>query len=196
MNYSKTVEQTKNIPARSQDREHKDKAKIDDKLYGDAEILDRYLSQYRIYINRKNSLVRRKEEIRKEFSPYKSPKYDGMPHGQPSGDTIAYNYVAQLEEIDNRISEQIAKIGKVLKDISDVIDLLPEKSPEDILSKAIIENRYIDRFTWEKIYADNAVSNATAWRYWKRGLNILLANKKVNRILKEFSSEGKNEQIG
>lgn len=162
---------------------------FDERLTEEAEVLNRYLFQYRDCIAKKKMLERRKEEIRAEFSPLKSPRLDGMPRGGSFQDTPVAALMYRLDEIDEKIEAQMSRASKILTDIMNIIDLLPETTPEEILSKAIIENRYIDRFGWERVCRENHCSRSKINRHWKRGLYALLDFKKVKKILEDYYKE-------
>lgn len=156
--------------------------RIEERLTDKAEVLDRYLSQYRHCIGKKKILETRREEIIKEFeSPLKASNVDGMPKGNGNGvGCAAISY--RLDDIDIRIKEQIEKSLKILSDIMDVIDFLPESS----LERMIIENRYIDRYSWGRVCRENHISRTSAIRKWKKGLYMLLEFSRVKMIISEF----------
>lgn len=160
---------------------------FDEKLTDEAEALNQYLYQYRDSIRKKNILERRREEIRNEFNhPLQGVSYDGMPHScGVSVGSAAISY--RLDEIDMKIADQIGKAQRLLIDIMNVIDFLDEKEYD--LSRCIIENRYIDRMSWEKIGKENHASKSKVCRNWKKGLYRLLEFKKVQEILKEYMNE-------
>ena len=145
-------------------------------------LLDRYLNQYKRCIRMKRVLERRRDEIIREFdSPLTGVSYDGMPHGSGEGVGCAALSL-RLDEINTRIKEQMDKSVKVLAEIMDVIDFLPENTME----RAIIEHRYIDRFRWWQICKEENISRTPATNYWKKGLKYLLEFKKVQEILKDY----------
>ncbi len=154
----------------------------DEQLSDDALALDRYLNQYKRCIRRKRILERRRDEIVKEFDhPLTGINYDGMPHGSGSGvGCAAISF--RLDEIDTKIQEQIEKSIKVLAEIMNVIEFLPENSTE----RAIIEHRYIDRLKWWQICKEENLSRTPANNYWRKGLNALLEFKKVQKIVAEY----------
>lgn len=156
--------------------------KYEEQMTTETVLLDKYLSQYRKYIDRKKSLEGRRREIIKEFdNPLKGVSYDGMPHG--SGESLGCAALSfRLDEINTRIKDQMEKSVKVLVEIMDVIEFLPE----DSIERAILEHRYIDRFKWEQICKVEHISRTPANRYWKKGLYQLLKFKKVNKILKDY----------
>lgn len=160
--------------------------KRDDPLTEEAEILDEYLNQYRHSMNRKKSLERRRLEIINEFelSPLSSPVMDGMPRSTSTGvGCAALSY--RLDEINTKIAEQTSKTTKILLNIMDILDFLPEGSRE----RAIFEHKYIDRFGWEQICREVIISKSPAIRAWKKGLYTLLTFKKVKQILKEYQED-------
>lgn len=162
--------------------------KTESKLTDEAELLNQYLSQYRYCIGKKRSLERRRAEIIQEYdSPLGALKMDGMPRGSSSGiGCAAISF--RLDEIDTRIKEQIEASMKVLTDIMNVIDFLPENS----LERSIIESRYIDRYCWDRVCLENHISRTPATKSWRKGLYMLLEFKKVKQILKEYE-DGKEK---
>ena len=170
-------------------RNRKQMREFDEKLTDEAEVLNRYLFQYKECIGKKKSLERRMAEIRKEFDcPIPAIKMDGMPRGNSVGEGSAAALVYRLDEIETKINEQIDKATKLLANIMNVIDFLPENS----LERAIIENRYIDRMGWDRVCRENHASRSKTNRYWKKGLYTLLEFKKVKQILKEYEGALKN----
>ena len=158
--------------------------------------LSDFLSQYRNYIMRKRTLERRRREIMKEFDmPLSGVSMDGMPKGGGNFNGCAAISM-RLDEIEQRIREQAEIATKVLNDIMDIIELLPENSPE----RGIIENRYVDRMGWDEICRENHFSKSHSIRYWKKGLDELLLMRRTKDIMKrngfELSKENKTaEQI-
>lgn len=159
--------------------------KYEEPLSDEAFFLDRYLNQYKRCISRKRVLERRRSEIISEFdSPLSGVSYDGMPHGNSSGvGCAAISF--RLDEINTRIKEQMDKSVKVLAEIMDVIDFLPENTIE----RAIIEHRYIDRMKWWQICKEENISRTPATNYWKKGLHDLLEFKKIRQIVEEYQKE-------
>lgn len=159
--------------------------KYEEQLTEDALLLDKYLLQYKCCINKKRNLERRQKDIKWELDhPLKGISYDGMPHG--SGEGVGCAAISfRLDEINTRIEEQREKSIKVLADIMDVIEFLPENSME----RAIIEHRYIDRYSWGRICKEVHLSRTPATRHWKKGLYELLEYKKVQQIVHEYEKD-------
>ena len=96
-----------------------------------------------------------------------------------------------MDEINSRIQEQSETSAKILTDIINIIELLP-----DSLERDIIESKYIDRNGWNWICNEYHIRRSPAIRKWRKGLNMLLEFKKVKQILKEYEEkqqkDGKN----
>lgn len=159
--------------------------KYEEQLSPEALLLDQYLSQYRRCIGKKRDLERRQKDIIREFDhPLSGISYDGMPHGSGVGNGCAA-LSFRLDEINTRIEEQKVRSVKVLADIMNVIEFLPENSTE----RSIIEQKYIDRLNWKRICTAEHLSRTPATRYWRKGLYELLEFKKVQKILLEYKKE-------
>jgi hypothetical protein len=156
--------------------------KYAEQLTPDAILLNRYLNQYRICIERKKSLEHRRNEIVQQFDqPLSGVSNDGMPHG--NGDNLGCAALSfRLDEINTKILEQVERSSKTLTDIMDIIDFLPENSME----RSIVERRYIDRQNWNQICRAEHISRTPATRYWRKALYQLLEFKKVTQVLKEY----------
>ena len=157
---------------------------MEGRLTDEAELLNQYLSQYRYCINKKRTLEKRRAEIIREFdSPLGAMKMDGMPKGSSSGVGCAALSL-RLDEINTRIKEQMENAERVLVDIMNIIDFLPENSVE----RSIVENRYIDRYSWERVCRENHISRTPATKKWRKALYMLLEFKKIKQILEEYKN--------
>lgn len=158
-----------------------------ERLTEEAELLNRYLCQYKYCIDINRALKNRRLEIVREFeNPLRSRKMDGMPRGnchQSGCDTLPL----RLDEIDTRIKAQIENTEQILVNIMDVINFLPDSSME----RAIIENRYIDCYNWEKVCKENHISRTPATKKWRKGLYILLEQQEVQKILEKYRKESR-----
>ena len=165
--------------------------KHEEQLSPEALLLDRYLGQYKRCIKHKRTLEHRRDEIKKEFDyPLGAVSYDGMPKGSWGGvGCAALSY--RLDEIVTKIEEQRIKSVKVLADIMDVIDFLPENSME----RSIIEHRYIDRMSWERICCEVHLSRTPATKYWKKGLYELLEFKRIQQIVSDYDKDLKENDF-
>lgn len=160
--------------------------KYEEQLSTEAQLLDQYLYQYRRCIGRKKTLERRRRDIVREFNnPLSAVSYDGMPRSSGTGvGCAALSF--RLDEIDTKIKEQMEKSVKVLAEIMEVIDFLPENSIE----RSIIEHRYIDRMEWKRICREENISRTPATRHWRKGLYELLEYKRVQKIVREYATNG------
>lgn len=156
--------------------------KHEEQLSEDALLLNQYLSQYRLYIRRKRVLERRRDDIIREFDhPLGGVSYDGMPRG--GGESVGCAAISfRLDEINTKIKEQADKSIKILAEIMEVIDFLPENSME----RLIIERRYIDRVSWERLCQTEHLSRTPATKYWRKGLYELLEFKKVQQVVRDY----------
>ena len=156
-----------------------------ERLTEEAKLLAQYLNQYRYCVGQKKTLENRRQEILKEFeNPLRSRRMDGMPKGSRSQLGCA-EIPLQLDEIDTKIKEQLEHTKQVLVNIINIINFLPESSIE----RSIIENRYIDRYSWEKVCQENLISRTPATKKWRKGLYMLLEQQKVQEILKEYQKQ-------
>ena len=155
---------------------------IKEKLSKEAKILDRYLKTYSRCVNRKHSLEKRRDEVRKEFeNPLRSSMGNGMPRGSSLGvGCAALSF--ELDEINTKINEKIQEMKKEYAKINGIIDFLAEDSTE----KAILEYKYIDRFSWAEICNVEHISKTPAVQYWRRGLYKLLEFAKVKAVIREY----------
>lgn len=164
--------------------------KMESKLTDEAELLNQYLSQYQYCISRKKSLGNRRAEIVKEFdNPLRAIRLDGMPRsGSSKVGCAALSF--RLDEVDTRIKEQKENAEKVLVNIMNIIDFLPESS----LERAILENRYLDRYNWEQVCRENHISRTPATKKWRKALYMLLEFKKIKQILEEYKNGLQNSE--
>ena len=88
----------------------------------------------------------------------------------------------ELDEIRTRIDEKIEEMEKKYVRINDVIEFLPENSTE----RAILEYKYIDNYSWNKICNLEHMSRTPATQYWRKGLYKLLEFAKVQEIVREY----------
>lgn len=154
-----------------------------EKLNPEAELLHEYLGQYRDCIHKKQSLQRRRRDILLEFdAPLTAINYDGMPHGSPSNIGCAALSI-KLDDIERRIREQMDRATKALINIMDIIDFLPD----NCIERTILEERYIDGWSWKRICNSEHISRTPATRQWRKGLYALLEYAKVKSILRELS---------
>lgn len=158
---------------------------FDKRLSEDAGDLNQYLYQYKDCVRTKKNLLRRREEIKAELkSPLSAVQTEKLSSGKKKNDR-SVDVLFRLDEIAERIQEQIDTAERKLNDIMSLMDFLPV----DSLSRSIMENLYIDRWDWEKVCKENHISRSQAKRYWKQGLYTLLNMEKVKEIVKGFKGE-------
>lgn len=152
------------------------------KLSKDAKLLDQYLSRYYNCIISKNDLLDRRKNILEDFNtPLTSVKFSGDPKAKKESlGCAALSF--RLDEIDGKILEQLKDAEKSLNDIMSIIDTLPANTIE----RNIIEKKYIDRLSWNKISQAENISRNAAFYNWRAGLNKMLEFKRVQKILKDY----------
>lgn len=166
-----------------------EKKRMETRLTDEAELLNQYLSQYKYCISKKRILERRRAEIIQEFDSLSRATKIGMPEGSNNGTGAGCAAISfRLDEIDTRIKKQIEMATKNLSDIMNIIDFLPENS----LERAVIENRYVDRYNWDRVCRENHISRTPVIKSWRKGLYRLLEFKKVKQILKEYADGTKS----
>lgn len=162
------------------------------KLSKEAKILDDFLKQYRVSINRKHALEAREREIIREFDmPINASANDGMPRG--SGENLgAASLPLQLDEIQTRIKESIKECTKAYLRVNDILSYLGENTTE----RAILEKKYIDRRSWTEICETEMITKTPAILYWRNGLNILLTFARVQMIVTEHKKIVEERKYG
>lgn len=153
-------------------------------LSEEAELLVRYLEQYSNCKDKQKRLEARRRNIIREFNyPLSGVNYDGMPKGS-SISVGAAGLAYRLDEIDTRILQQQNRAAKLLLEVMNVLEFLPENE----LERDVLEARYIDCYTWSKTCAAVHLSRSSAYKYLKDGLNKLLTFKKVQKIVEDYKA--------
>ena len=99
----------------------------------------------------------------------------------------------EIAEIEARINRQAERDGKIILEIMDVLDLLPDGSTE----RTILELRHIDCKPWTEIQRAVHFTRTPCFDYYNRGLDKLLEHPEVHKRLakdKAFSA-GKNADV-
>lgn len=155
----------------------------DKKLSDEAGSLNQYLYQYKDCIRSKKNLMQRREEIKAELkNPLSAVQTEKLSSGKSKKNDSSVDILFRIDEIAERIQGQIDRAERKLNDIMNLLDYLPV----DSLSRAIMENLYIDRWGWDKVCNENHISMSQAKRYWKQGLYKMLEFEKVKIIVKSF----------
>lgn len=147
----------------------------------DQAILRWYLGQVKRAKNRKQQLERRLREINTELSaPIGGVGYSPLPRNGGTGQGAA-SIIMRIAEIEERIARQQEKIGKTIVHVMDIMDYLPEESTE----REIMELKHIDCLKWEQIQAEANLSRSPCYDYYKKGIELLLKNKRVQKIVED-----------
>lgn len=90
-----------------------------------------------------------------------------------------------MSDIEDRILEQKREIDLAIAQVMDILDYLPIHSIE----RQICELRHIDFKPWREISAEIPMSRSQVYRRYRMALNALLANKRVQAVMKEYEGE-------
>lgn len=146
-----------------------------------AEILKWYLGQVKRAKNRKQQLERRLKEINNELNaPIGGVGYSPLPRNGGTGQGAA-SIIMRIAEVEERIARQQEQVGKTIVHVMDIMDYLPEESTE----REIMELKHIDCLKWERIQAEAHLSRSPCYEYYKKGIELLLKNKRVQKIVED-----------
>lgn len=90
-----------------------------------------------------------------------------------------------ISEIEDRIMEQKREIDLAIAQVMDILDYLPIHSIE----RQICELRHIDFKPWGAISAEIPMSRSQVYRRYRIALDALLANQRVQAVMKEYEGE-------
>lgn len=160
-------------------------------LSEDAKLLVRYLEQYSKCKDKQKLLESRRRNIIREFNyPLSGVHYDGMPKGS-SISVGAAGLAYRLDEIDSRILQQQNRAAKLLLEVMNIMEFLPENE----LERDVMEARFIDCYTWDKVCSLVNLSRSASYKYLKDGINKLLTFKKVQKIIQDYKARLVDEGV-
>ena len=84
-------------------------------------------------------------------------------------------------DIAMRIEQQQQQLARILNDIMDVINTLPQNS----LGRTVVEMRHIDCASWTKIADSLYISRSNAFNLYESALDYLLSHKSVREKIKK-----------
>ncbi len=90
-----------------------------------------------------------------------------------------------VSDIEGRLWEQKREIGLEIAQVMDILDYLPIHSVE----RQICELRHIDFKPWGVISAEIPMSRSQVYRRYRMALDALLANQRVQAVMKEYEGE-------
>ena len=82
---------------------------------------------------------------------------------------------ADISEVESRIEKQSKKTERIILEIMDVIDLLPEESTE----RMILELRHLDCKPWSEIQKTVHLTRTPCYDHYNRALDFLLDTQEV-----------------
>lgn len=154
-------------------------------LSEDAQLLVRYLEQYKVCLIRTRILRERLMSLRfDQQHPLSGMNMDGMPKGNSNGDSVACRLAIRIDEAERKLREQQEITNNTMLDIMEIFDFLPENEIE----RNILELRYIDCCSWNKTCRLVCMTRTPASNHLRAGLYKLLEFKKVQKILADYKA--------
>lgn len=138
-------------------------------------LLKDYLGRYKRAKDKKEELEARVKMIRADIR---------FSDGRSMEDETSLK--ARISEIEARIDRQKDTMAKFILETMDIMDYLPSES----LERSILEMRHIDCLSWREICRRQHMSRTPCCRYYRDGLDTILQNKRVRKILKEYEESG------
>lgn len=126
----------------------------------------RWLSQYREVVAETERLVLEKEEWR-SIAEKVTPTYSFAPKASGESSRIA-TAAEHIAEIDEELEKQICKRVELRFAIASAIHSVPLEK-----MRYLLERRYIDGMTWERISVDMGYSIVQIWRLHGEALEKL-----------------------
>lgn len=158
-----------------------------DKMSARQRLLRRYLDRYRIVSLRKKHLEIQLQELKEDFNTsafHAVNQTNGGSHGGHASSTVP-TYVLQAADIEEKIKTEIQKAMQAMEEINEIISLLPEDSFE----RLILSAKYVTRMSELDICDMVPCSRMTYYRFITRGIDKLLENVQVDRILNRYAIE-------
>ena len=163
-----------------------------ERLSPDAALLNKYLLHYGVLMEQKQYLVERGKQLQEDFyNPLTGIRYTDMSKTRSRLSEGSAGLPMHLVDIENRIDERLEEAEKILAQIWSIIELLPDGRME----RAILEHRYIDRMSLEKICSVENLSKTPVMQYWRRGMNELAEKSLVKMILEECKKENHDNLV-
>ena len=153
------------------------------------EDVKQFLQQYYVAKQKKKILENRKRVLSEELRAPSigHPLRDG-PAAKGGRTEGAVSVVFRIAEVEERIEEQRADMSKVVLNVMDLLDLLPENSME----RTVAELRHIDCMTWEKIADAVYLSRSNVIARYNTALDMLLEYKRTGKLVGDYlDAEGR-----
>ena len=132
----------------------------------------------------KQQLTERLERIRAEMRAPMAVKYNQMPRAKKTGEGAA-EYVLKLEEIEEKIMEQISAVAEAKMKVMEIIAYIPVHEP----ARQIMELRHIDMKDWYQIGEQMYMSRQQCGRYYRGALEALLEYKEIMGRVKKAEED-------
>lgn len=147
------------------------------------EDVKQYLQQYYVAKQKKIILENRKRVLSEELrAPSIGHQLRDTPTAKGGRTDGAVSVVFRIAEVEERIEEQRADMSKVVLNVMDLLDLLPENSME----RTVAEMRHIDCLTWEKIADAVYLSRSNVIVKYNAALDMLLEYKRTGKLVRDY----------
>lgn len=125
-----------------------------------------YLSQYQDAIRKRHVLERRLKVLGKEVSE-SAPMWGW-----------------RTDEYRERLASQAASVQACALQVMEVLDFLPVSSIE----REVLEMRYIDGLSWERISITECLGRSTVFRKVDQAYSTLLEHQRVRELVEAWQS--------
>ena len=160
----------------------------------EREAVKEYLQQYHDAKVKKRILEERHRTLSAELrDPGVGSTYRTMPTSKRQArEGGAVSLVYRIAEVEDRIGQQREAMAKAVLHVMDMIDLLPQNSME----RTVVEMRHIDCKPWEKIAQAVHMSRSRVFDYYNAALDTLLAYKRTEKLLGDYTAEKEKRKRG
>lgn len=162
---------------------------MDHKTTGKAErdAAKAYLQKYYMAKTKRRILERRHGELAQELrAPAKGSRYNTMPRNKTAPDSDhAVSVVFRMAEVEERIEDQRQAMGRLMVEVMDMVDILPQESYE----RTVVELRHIDCKEWEQICKTIHMSRSRVNDYYRNALDMIMANERAKGLAHRHQEE-------
>lgn len=132
-------------------------------------------------MDKKPSTSKNERQILKKFLAryYKAKKQQSILQERLIRMRSEFDNETKHSEIEARIKSQKQQAQKSIRQIIEILDILPHGSTE----RTIMELRHIDCKTWTQIQRTVFLTSSPCYERYNKGLDMLLAESKVRKII-------------
>lgn len=132
-------------------------------------------------MDKKPSTSKNERQILKKFLAryYKAKKQQSILQERLIRMRSEFDNETKRSEIEARIKFQKQQAQKSIRQIIEILDILPQGAIE----RTIMELRHIDCKTWTQIQRTVFLTSSPCYERYNKGLDMLLAESKVRKII-------------